>query len=171
MLLLCPAFLLFIFSSGCGGGRGGSAGAASVTGKVTYKGSALTGGKLLLHSQGAPGSFSMEIRPDGSFFNGDIPKDLIGMVTITVETKHLKDLPAGDPTDPGVLKQASKGKIDPSALKGPKMSGPGLTAMEKASQTARAAYVEIPEKYGDPKQSGLTWEIKAGKNERTFDLN
>ena len=30
--------------------------------------------------------------------------------------------------------------------------------------------MDIPAKYKDPKTSGLTWDVKAGKNTKDFDL-
>ncbi len=33
-----------------------------------------------------------------------------------------------------------------------------------------AARGKLPAKYKDPKTSGLTWEVKGGKNTKNFDL-
>jgi hypothetical protein len=167
MLLVLPALMLLVASSGCGKSAG-PGGVASVDGKVIYKGNPVTGGKVTFHPQGGGPGFTIDLRPDGTFFNGDVAKEAIGPVTITVETKHLKDLPGGDPTDFEVL--AKEGKEKGIAIKKVDKSGPGLTEMGK-SPAQRPVYVAIPEKYADKKLSGLTWEIKAGKNQRTIELN
>jgi hypothetical protein len=159
ILMVLPALALIVFSSGCGGSRGG---AVSVNGKVTYKGQPVTGGKVTLYPKGSDAGYSMAIGPDGNFAAGDLPKELVGVVTVTVDTKDLKDAPKDDPTDMKNLQGTSKEKsipaVDPKTMKQP-------DEMAKMSKSKRSVYVEIPEKYADPKKSNLTLEIKSGKNE------
>ena len=85
---------------------------------------------------------------------------MVGSVTATVDTKDLKDAPKGDVTDPTKMKELSGGKITGTpTFKDKKPDNPSI-----GKQGTRPVYVEIPAKYADPKTSGLTLEIKAGKN-------
>jgi len=156
VLMVLPAVALIAFSSGCGGPSGG---AVSVQGKVTYKGQPVTGGKITLYPKGKEEGFTLGIDGDGNFAAGDMPKDMVGTVTVAVDTKELKDAPTSDPGDPDQIGKTTKA--------GPKMAKPdkaaGMPAIGK--QGKRAVYVQIPPKYADPKTSGLTLEIKAGKND------
>jgi hypothetical protein len=84
-------------------------------------------------------------------------------------------LPAGDillsPTsDPNVF---ASGKIYDGSFVMQAPIGPAKVVIQtgdvKTGNPER--YVEIPKKYGDPQQSGLTYEVKAGENkDAKFDL-
>jgi len=160
ILIFLPA--CFVGLSGCGKGAGGG-GLIAVAGKVNYKTKPVTGGKLTLHSK--DGIFDVNIGPDGSFSNGDLPKEFIGEIVVTIDTSELKDQPKGDP-----VKDKNKGEDKGMKLTGG-MPDKGLPDMPKGAPSARSVYVELPPKYADPKQSNLKWTITAGKNEKTFDLN
>ena len=50
-------------------------------------------------------------------------------------------------------------------------TGPARVAPPAGSTAPQGPpHVDIPAKYKDPKTSGLTWDVKAGKNTKDFDL-
>src|SRR5262245_1737054 len=127
--------------TGCPGGRPA---VANVSGKVAYKGQALGGGTLTLHSAKG-GSYPFSISKEGTF-TGEIPLNAVGQMTVTVETDSVKGFAAGAAGYP--LGMAPKGTTAPE--------------IDKSSMPT---YVQIPAKYKDAKASGLTWDIRAGNNE------
>ena len=109
----------------------GNATKATVAGKVTYKGSPLTGGALTLHPAQGGGPFSVFIRTDGTFNVGDAP---IGPMDVAISTDDVVDAsPAG--SVPPELKPAKKVAI-PERYKDPETSGlrwdvkPGMNARD-----------------------------------------
>src|SRR5207302_692404 len=125
-------------------------GVVGVEGMVKYNGKPVTGGKLSLHSK--DGNYPINIQPDGTFNNSGLPKEFIGDVIVTVDTSELKDLVTGatDPTKMGKDTSKSGGK----QVAASKVEGPELIMTKSAGP--QPVYVEIPKKYADPKQSGLT---------------
>jgi hypothetical protein len=47
---------------------------------------------------------------------------------------------------------------------------PGGAASSKPPYSSKLTYVEIPKHYADKKKSGLTYNVKPGKQEKDFDL-
>jgi hypothetical protein len=159
-LMVVSSFAVLI--SGCGR-AGGSGGKVGVEGKVNYKGAPVTGGKLTLHHP-KEGTYPININNDGSFSNSDLDEKMIGEVVVTIDTSEYKNQQQGAdnmPTAPGKGGKGG-GASDAFAKGGKKMMPEGKAVMPK--------YVAIPPKYADSKQSDLKWNIKAGKNEMTFDL-
>jgi len=142
-----PLFLVLAF--GCG--KKNPNAAASVSGTVKYKGTALPGGTLAFNQSGKTGSYTANIAPDGTYGVADIPS---GDMVVTVETESVKP------------KQA-KGAM---AAKMSKMMSP-IPDSVKAAPPPKGEYVKIPLKYSDPKSSPLKVTLKDGKNDNTnFDL-
>jgi hypothetical protein len=132
---------------------GGCSGSApktnSVSGKVTYKGAPVTGGTLRIYYTGVADAQQIAIGADGSYFAAEMP---VGQVTVTVDTESLN-------THGGSSDYSKMGKDHPG-FNPPQGGGSGAMV-----------YVKIPAKYKDPKSSGLSADIKKGKNENVnFDL-
>jgi hypothetical protein len=152
--LLVRLFSLVVFLSalalaGCGPRTG------SVSGKVTYKNAPLPSGTITFIGGKGDTSQWSTIAADGSYQVNNVP---VGTAKVTIETTAPNSLPglgAGGvkpPTVPGVPPPP-----DSSSLGGGDAAKPG-------------AYVQIPPKYKDPDQSGLSMEVKSGKQEKNWDL-
>jgi hypothetical protein len=160
-------FALVLSLSGCG--QRSSATGASVSGKVLFNGVPVSGGDIKFHpKQGPP--YTGNLNAQGEFSHAGVP--IMGEVIVTIDTRALKDIAAAaDPTDFGKMgnkgaKNDAKAKETMSKMKDKMPAGMSLNPAAGKSLT----YVEIPAKYADPKTSGLTWEIKSGPNEKTFEL-
>jgi hypothetical protein len=144
--LLMPLSLALV--AGCTGSKVGT-----VSGKVAYKNEPVTGGKMKLYPQGGGPEYPINLNPDGTFNVGDVPP---GTYAVAIDTDSLKN--QADPT--AVYKQPVPKGADPSKVN-----------KVEVDTTNLPKYVKIPPKYKDPKTSGLTWEIKKGKNSpKEFDL-
>ena len=126
---------------------------ATVTGKVTYHNAPVTGGNLLLYAEGNASPFPVYIRADGAFNVSGAPS---GPMRVAIETDSVPPAEATLPPEP------PGGVPVPPNGKGPETGKIDLSNMPKK--------VPIPPKYKDPNSSGLTWEIKPGKNSRDFPL-
>jgi hypothetical protein len=118
-----------------------------VSGKVTVEGKPAKGAALTLHyGDGSP--VSIAIQQDGSFQKKGVR---LGQATVvftgnTISTEMAKKLEE--------IKKNMAGKSEEyQKYFGQAAGGPA-----------------IPEKYTSLKTSGLTWEITAGTNEKSFDL-
>jgi hypothetical protein len=146
-LLFSSGFLLV---AGCSS----SPPAATLSGNVTYKGRPVTGGSIWLYPKETlggkyPPKYSGTIRPDGTFTLTGVP---LGSMIVTIDTKSVKDFGSAAALDSGGVDAAMKGKM---------MAKPG----------GGPVYVAIPDKYSDPKTSGLTWDVTGGvKENHDFDL-
>src|SRR5262249_12936769 len=130
---------------GCSGSKGNS---ASVSGKVTYKDAPVPGGQLKFYPPGGGEPILGALNPDGTYLVTDVPR---GTVTVTVDTDSVAG--RGGSNDYTKMAQGRGGFNPPEG-------GGGATG-----------FVKIPAKYKDPKQSGLSAEVKKGKNENVnFDL-
>jgi len=116
---------------------------ASVTGKVNYKGQPVTGGTMTLYVGEA--GYPTGLSPDGAYSLTQIPE---GEGTITVNT---------DALNPNKPKYGGKAG--------------GMSPMpEYAAEKAKGAYVKIPAKYKNKATSDLKVSLKAGKQQKDFDL-
>ena len=120
-------------------------GKAVVTGHVIYHNAPVTGGNVLLYAEGNSAPFPIYIKADGSFNVSDTPT---GPMRVAIETDSV---PA--PGD----------NLPPQPPGGPPSSGQ-INAGDMPKK------IPIPPKYKDPLSSGLTWEIKRGRNNRDFTL-
>ena len=133
------ALLVPLGASGCGPG--------TVSGTVSYKGKLLRGGNVLFVGAAGKSSVSASIQDDGTYTLTGVPT---GAVTVCVETASLK--PVWGP--PARHYKAPPGMQAPG----------GLTEAPPPKH-----YVPIPDKYGKPDQSGLSYAVKSGR--QTYDIN
>lgn len=125
---------------------------ATITGKVTYKGTPLTGGNMLFY--GEAGAYPAAIGTDGTYVGREFP---IGEMTITIETETLNpDRKTAKPY-PG----KGKAKTDKVEMFRPPPEG---------STPAANTYVKIPAKYADKTKSGLTVNLVRGNQTKDFEL-
>ncbi len=125
----------------CAAGCGGGPRPASVSGHVTYNGKSVTSGTVTFISADGHSSDPGAVQPDGSYSIAHAP---------TGAMKVIFDNPAPP------RKVAARGQ------------GPNNPEADEEAKTA-ALYVATPPKYKDPAQSGLTCDLKSGKN--TYDLD
>jgi len=135
-----------LLTAGCGG-------TGTVSGKISYNGLALGGGRVTFMNADGKGSKSAPIQPDGSYMI-EVPS---GPAKIAVETQSVKPVPGkGHP----VMPKPPPGK-EPAGYD-PKMYEGGPSKDEK--------YVPIPATYGDIEQSGLTYTVTRGSQEHDIKL-
>jgi hypothetical protein len=143
--------------AGCGSNAPGSA--ASISGKVLYKGQPLTGGDIALHPK-APGGvpYSCKINADGSF-SGTLPAGTLGEVIVTVQTRPPQTRPV----------QTRAGAKEDMREKMLKEFG-GKIKKDKEHKEGPPPPAPVPAKYTQKATSPLTWTITEGSNTKNFDL-
>jgi hypothetical protein len=117
----------------------------TVSGKVTIGGQTVPGGSVSFVPPEGKGTQIAEISEDGSYTVRNLPP---GKAAIIVETKS-----AAPPAAPGGVRMNMPAGA-PNA--------PGADAGKR--------YVAIPEAYSSAETSGLSYEVKAGKQEHNIDL-
>jgi len=132
---------LLLLTIGCGGS--GNRG-VSLTGTVKYKGAPVTGGMMTLFFGNV--AYPVGIGADGTFSVTQLPE---GDAVATVDTESL------NPNKPKY---------------GGKMGGGMSPPPAGASTGPQGTYVKIPAKYRDKAKSDLKVTLKAGKQEKTFEL-
>lgn len=143
------AALVLLALIGCGGGNK----VGTVSGKVTYKGEALRGGTLAFVPKNAGGVVAT-IDPEGNYTVTNVP---VGEAKITVQT-----FPAtGGPP-------AMKGKAPPKMPQAP--ADQKMPDLYDFAGKAKKGHMKIPEKYGDPEKSGLTYTVSAGSQTHNIKL-
>ena len=137
-------FLCLTALTGCG-----DSSKAAVSGKVTYKGAPVTGGTLTLYpTSGTP--FPVNINANGTFNASDAP---IGQMGVSISTDNVVSF---------------QGYQMPPGVQPPKdVNSPAQPNIDTSNAPKK---VEIPAKYKDPKTSGLTWDVKGGKQSKDFEL-
>ena len=141
-MALLELFVLVV--AGCSGGKG------DVSGQVKFKGEPLPNGRVTFVCQaGTKEVFSSEIL-NGRYAISGIPA---GLVRITVETFP--------PAPATTLPTKIPGGIPPN-IKG--MPPPG------APPPAPGKYVAIPPRYGNVKESGLSYTVTTGQQEHDITL-
>jgi hypothetical protein len=131
------ALVLSLAAVGCGGGKG------TVSGKVTYKGTALKGGRVTFATANKQ-SMQADIEEDGTY---TIPNVAAGPAKISVTTSYMKP-----------SRSRRYYKVPEGAPEGLGGGDPNLAKR----------YVLIPDKYEDPESSGLTYTVKSGP--QTFNI-
>jgi hypothetical protein len=122
--------------AGCGGG------ATDVTGTVTYQGKPVVFGTVqVIGSDGLPKSGP--IQPDGTFKVSGVK---LGPAKVTVSS----------PKPPGSASAPRRGGRDQDDEDRRPVETP-------ASPAVIAAWVQLPEKYGDPEKTDLKVDIKSGQ--------
>jgi hypothetical protein len=153
VLTCLPLFSLSVLAAGCGSG-------GTVSGKVYYKGQPLTGGIVHFVPEGKSGRFSSVIGTDGSYSVSKLPR---GQAKISV-SGSIAGAKGGPPAE--VFKRRGGERIQKAfdkmgGKKGQSESGRGAGAGKSAPA--------LPEKYGDPDESGLT--INVTGSSQPFDIN
>jgi hypothetical protein len=149
--LLPVGFGSLLILAGCSD-RATRSGFAQVQGKITFQNKPLTGGSIhFFQDQKKVGSFM--IRGDGAY-SAEVP---LGPVKVAIETVSAKyqDRQA-------VLKVMKENGFD-VAPEQREPKSPALTAL-------KMTYVEIPDRFGDPEQSGLEHTVVSGQQTCDFDL-
>ena len=151
-------FVLLALTAGCSS-------SATVSGKVSYKGEPLQSGIVLfVADNGWTGSSS--INPDGTY---SIPKAPPGQVKIAVDTLQ----PAQGADRPGMMGSGPmKGPPPGMTMVPPKDANVPKEVFEKSPlyNAPKLKIVPIPDKYKKVETSGLTYEVKRGKQEHNIDL-
>ena len=124
---------------GCGAGKG------TISGKVTYKGTALKGGRVGFLASNQQ-NFVGDIGEDGTYIVSNVPS---GPAKVSVQTSYMRD----------TARTAKHYKV-------PEGAPPGLGGGPDLSKR----YVPIPENYEEPDKSGLTWDVKRGDQTHDIDL-
>jgi hypothetical protein len=135
-LARCPILVLVLVSFGP---VGCGSKRNSVSGTVTYKGRPLPSGLVVFVCKEGTASKPARIAEDGTYSADDVAP---GSVTVCVDVS----LPTTDGDSTEAPETQSKDQAN------------------KASPAPTTPYVSIPERYKDPSQSGLTFEVKPGKN-------
>jgi hypothetical protein len=137
-----PRRLLPLFAAAllAGGCGGGGDKPASATGKVTYNGKTVTSGVVVLVGADGKVSDPGQVQPDGTY---SIARAPAGSVKVSF-----------DNPPPPVIDRKAPAK-DPEV-------------QEARKEAAR--YVPTPLQYKDPAKSGVTLELKRGKN-TNCDIN
>jgi hypothetical protein len=134
-------------------GAAGCSSYGTVSGKVSHKGQTLGGGTVVFFSPGK-GSVPAQISPDGSYTIAKVP---IGPVKISVETASAK--PAAAPK--GMTPPPGAANVPPDAANSPVYGG---------QKSSGGKYVPIPENYGDPEKSGLSYTVQSGSQSHNIEL-
>lgn len=134
---ICPAVVLATLAfTGCGPPT------ADLTGKITYQGKPVVyGSVVVIDASGTTKSGT--IQPDGSY---RIDNVRVGSVKVAVSS----------PPPPGT---PAVGKQDPRDTSDKPPEPPPPPAPPEVIKN----WVQLPNKYGDPTQSGLTGEAKSGE--------
>jgi hypothetical protein len=122
-----------------------------VSGQVTYNGQPVTGGTITFYPQSG-GAYPTSIDEKGAYAVSDLPA---GEAAVSVETESVKKTATAE--------DYNKGHVNPQLANSSRPGGEGAAASAKK-------YVKIPPKYADPKTSGLTANLTAGRQEKTFQL-
>jgi hypothetical protein len=141
--------LVVLFVAGCG--RSNRPKLGQVTGTVSYRGQPIASGSLVFEVSGA--------RPaTAKIANGQITE---------VTTFDLNDgVPIGQAR---IAVFATEGGGAPPAA-APPPSDPGAYKAPGADYMGGGAKPLVPPKFNDPSTSGLTWDIKEGKNAIKLEL-
>lgn len=167
--LLSPA-LLFLLSLGLTLGCGSKKSApAQLSGTVTYKGAAVTGGILAFHSD--VGAYTAVINADGTYTVTDLPE---GEVVVTVDTENLnpeRKIPEYNEKSGGAVGAKYGKSAQPAApSQGGKTKQETSPVPEGAPKTEVGQYVKIPLTYSDKTKSSLKVTLQAGKQQHNFEL-
>lgn len=140
---------LLLAAAGCGSSSG------RISGKIIYKNNPLRGGMVTFSGPGESSwAKTARIADDGSYSIDDVPK---GPAQISVETQTAKPNLQGR----AIAARMTKGRMPPPEV----LEHSPFGQAQQANQ-----YVAIPPKYGKPETSGLTYEVKGGKQEHDINL-
>ncbi len=152
LLLPAAAFLLLAPVAGCSSH-------GTVSGKITYQGEPLRGGTVVFTSGGGKVTRSAEVGPDGSYIVADVPT---GEARITVDTRFAQPPP---------WMESGRGPPRPMQPPPDVQLPPGAENNTIYKPKPRSAYAQkIPEEFGDPDKSGLSYAVTAGPQTHDLDL-
>jgi hypothetical protein len=160
-----PLLVALMLSLGvCLGGCGSAKNTAVVSGKVTYNGESVTGGKIELYDADNPDEQPIpgDIKGDGTFgFGGVTP----GKKKVVVLTEHLNSSgakPGMGPNLPG----------RPPMLRGNTAGAPPDKGHEEdwAKLGGKPKYVKIPMKYSKKNTTDLVWDVQNTTTPQSFNI-
>ncbi len=152
MRLLYTLLLSILFIAGCHATRPGEQ-QGEVSGKVTYKGKPLPGGRISFF--GARGYNGMAIiSPQGEYSI----KAPLGECQIGVDNSILKSDPKQEKYKGKIIKKKPWDKAD----------GDKTGEEMKTSHGVTGIYVPLPAHYADPTTSGLKYTVRSGS--QTYDI-
>jgi hypothetical protein len=158
------AVTVFVLAAGCGPGTG------QVSGKVTYQGKPVPGGRITFRpADPKQNTVSAELDADGSFPAITLPT---GEVTVSIDNREFEPQPAMGPSVPANI------PLPPEVARklGQKAAGPApevdptKTADPPPRPRNAARYLRIPEKYYDVESSGLKFQVTGGDQTKNFEL-
>jgi hypothetical protein len=153
------ALALGLLALGCGT-HGAPPETAEVSGHVYFQKKPLPGGSIAFITEDGRFSGTGTIDEKGAYIIHQAP---VGRVRVSVDNRALS--PRGVPGK-GAGKGAKKGRGKlPGAA--PVLKRPGGGELS----TLKGTYKEIPGKYWDPEQSGLTYEVTPGSQTKDFSLD
>lgn len=141
----CGSFLLIcllVSSEGCGSGKKKSIKHQEVTGKVTYQGKAVTGGRVVFFNE------------EG--FNGEGVIDESGNYSISAPVGNVKIMVDNKMLQSGQREAATKGA-------GPRPGG-------EEPKPIKGKYVQLPQQYSQPDKTDLSYTVKDGAQTHDIDL-
>lgn len=149
---------------------------SQVSGKVSYKGTPVTGGIITLYTAtGTP--FQAPISNKGTYMFPNLPE---GPMTVTIETESINPdtmkkedykggkAGAGGGPGAGIGAMYKKAGPAPALKKGQEYKS---SPVPDGASTGEVAYVKIPAKYKDKETSGLKIDLKSGKQTKDLELN
>jgi len=148
-LRLLPVLIAFLVVAGSGG-------KGDVTGTVKYKGETMTKGSVTF--QGGDGkTYTGDIGADGKYTVRGVPSGTAKVAVNVIDdsvTKHFRDLSAG------IREQQKAAGSDPekTTFVPPKVVDP-------------SSFYIVPQRYASVDTSGITFEVKSGKNVYDIDIN
>jgi hypothetical protein len=151
--------IVLLMGTGCGS-RG------VVSGKVTYQGKSVPGGMVLfLHE--TKGAFSSPIKEDGTYQITNVPSGAV-KVAVVPPSAPVADKWRGPAPSEADLAKAEEGQPKDQ----PKISREALKEKMGVRPTApKGKAVHIPDKYGNPDQSGQTYTVIAGPQTHDITLD
>ncbi len=147
---LCLLSGVLLSAGGCGERPPHEVDYGEVSGKVSFKGKPLPGGKVTFVTAKWGYSASANIDENGQY-NGKFP---VGDVLIAVDNR--------------MLEPPKKEKGKKQAAKNPPLKAPPDVV---APPPPKGKYVKIPDKYADPSTSGLTFKVEKGTQTHDIKLD
>jgi hypothetical protein len=147
----CLLVALLVAVSGCAGGKGAK---GDVSGAVTYKGAAVTGGSVTLQPSSGQG-FRAQIDGQGNYRVNDVPAGEYKVIVETVSAKF--GMPTQVQPPAGMKPPPDKSKL---------FEKPSFGGMEDKM----VKFVEIPLKYSKAESTPLTYKVTKGAQKHPIEL-